>query len=203
MNSSMAIIFTCLCFIHNVAVTVAYLTSAPTTLSTTYAKQQINQININYYASDATAATDNNIIELLQKKQSVFEINIIDYDGDTRKTNDSVELLQMRQSLIGRAYRRGKKLLTREKEDTTTKTQQKEEPEQLWRVMFHNSEYMPDRVARELTKVFPITRMTAFDICVRARSEGTVTVDICHKKQAEKYVRQLSKRGLVATIQPE
>ena len=62
---------------------------------------------------------------------------------------------------------------------------------------------MPDRVARELTKVFPITRMTAFDICVRARSEGTVTVDICHKKQAEKYVRQLSKRGLVATIQPE
>lgn len=173
----------------------AYLTPAPpTTISTNYAKQQINQNQININDAESTTTTDN--IELLQMKRSVlqYDHNSIDYDG---------ELLQMRQSLLGRAYRRGKKLLTREKEDTTTKTQQKEEPEQLWRVMFHNSEYMPDRVARELTKVFPITRMTAFDICVRARSEGTVTVDITHKKQAEKYVRQLSKRGLVATIQPE
>jgi len=181
---------------------VAYLTSAPpTTISSTdYAKQQINQININY--AESTTTTDN--IELLQKKHSVLQHNhnIIDYNGDKTTTNN-IELLQMKQSLLGRAYRRGKKLLTREKEDTTTKNKEKEEPEQLWRVMFHNSEYMPDRVARELTKVFPITRMTAFDICVRARSEGIVTVDICHKKQAEKYVRQLSKRGLVATIQPE
>ena len=168
----------------------------PTTFSSTsYAKQQ----NINH--AESTITTDN--IELLQMKLSLLEgVNNINY-AVTTATNDNVELLQMKQSLIGRAYRRGKKLLTREKEDTTTKSKEKEEPEQLWRVMFHNSEYMPDRVARELTKVFPITRMTAFDICVRARSEGIVTVDICHKKQAEKYVRQLSKRGLVATIQPE
>jgi len=163
MNSNtVTILLTCFCIIHNVIVTVAYLTSAPPTtiLSTSYAKQQ-NQININH--AESTTTTDN--IELLQMKQSVLQHdhNSIDYDG---------ELLQMKQSLLGRAYRRGKKLLTREKEDTTTKQQQKEEPEQLWRVMFHNSEYMPDRVARELTKVFPITRMTAFDICVRARSEG-------------------------------
>ena len=195
MNSNtVAILLICFCIIHNVVVTVAYLSSPPTTISTNYAKQPIINHDINY-ASDAIR---NDNIELLQMKQSLLERNNINY-ADT-KTN--VEILQMKQSLIGRAYRRGKKLLTREKEDTTTKTQ-KEEPEQLWRVMFHNSEYMPDRVARELTKVFPITRMTAFDICVRARSEGTVTVDICHKKQAEKYVRQLSKRGLVATIQPE
>jgi len=166
--------------------------AAPTPLL--ISKQQ----NINY--AESTTTTDN--IELLQMEQSLLEFDIINYADTT--TDDSVEILQMKQqSLLGRAYRRGKKLLTREKEDTTTKTQEKEEPEQLWRVMFHNSEYMPDRVARELTKVFPITRMTAFDICVRARSEGVVTVDICHKKQAEKYVRQLSKRGLVATIQPE
>ena len=176
----------------------AYLTSAPTS----YAKQQINQNQLNINYADTITNYDVNLddIKLLQMEQSLLEFDIINYaDAIT----DDTELLQMKQSLIGRAYRRGKKLLTREKEDITTSQQQKEEPEQLWRVMFHNSEYMPDRVARELTKVFPITRMTAFDICVRARSEGIVTVDICHKKQAEKYVRQLSKRGLVATIQPE
>ena len=201
MNSAVAILFTCFCIIHNCVVTAYLTTPAPPTtfLPTTSASQKIinHDIDINY--ADTTTNHDVNVdrgdVDLLQMEQSVLErVDIIDYN---------VEILQMKQqSLLGRAYRRGKKLLTREKEDTTTKTQ-KEEPEQLWRVMFHNSEYMPDRVARELTKVFPITRMTAFDICVRARSEGTVTVDICHKKQAEKYVRQLSKRGLVATIQPE
>ena len=172
--TTVTILFTWFCIIyHNVAV--AYSTSAPTTiLSTNIIKQQINH-------------------------NSAEETNYDDVNVDW----GDVEILQMKQSLLGRAYRRGKKLLTREKEDTTTKQQEEEEPEQLWRVMFHNSEYMPDRVARELTKVFPITRTTAFDICVRARSEGVVTVDITHKKQAEKYVRQLSKRGLVATIQPE
>ena len=176
----------------------AYLSPTPTNY---YAQPIINH-DINYADMITNCDVDVDDLEPLQMKQSVLECDYnINYADTTRANN--VELLQMKQSLLGRAYRRGKKLLTREKEDTTTKNKQKEEPEQLWRVMFHNSEYMPDRVARELTKVFPITRMTAFDICVRARSEGIVTVDICHKKQAEKYVRQLSKRGLVATIQPE
>lgn len=113
------------------------------------------------------------------------------------------ELLQMK-SVLGQALRRGKnKLQTLVKERTATK-KQKDDPEELWRVMFHNSEYMPDRVARELTKVFPITRMTAFDICVRARSSptGLVTVTITNKKQAEKYCGAVLRRGLTATIEP-
>ena len=105
-------------------------------------------------------------------------------------------------SVFGRVFRRSRnRLQTLEKETTTTK-KQKEDPEELWRVLFHNSEYMPERVARVLTKVFPITRLTAFDICVRARSEGTVVVVVTNKKQAEKYCGALLKRGLMATIEP-
>jgi hypothetical protein len=118
-------------------------------------------------------------------------------------TNLGEELLQMK-SVLGRALRRGKnKLQTLVKERTATK-EQKDDPEELWRVMFHNSEYMPDRVARELTKVFPITRKTAFDICVRARSSptGLITVTITNKKQAEKYCGAVLRRGLTATIEP-
>ncbi|KAL7532656.1 hypothetical protein ACHAXR_004764 [Thalassiosira sp. AJA248-18] len=113
------------------------------------------------------------------------------------------ELLHMK-SVLGQALRRGKnKLQTLVKPKSSTK-KQKDEPEEMWRVMFHNSEYMPERVARELTKVFPITRQTAFDICVRARNTptGMVTVTITNKKQAEKYCGAVLRRGLTATIEP-
>lgn len=91
-------------------------------------------------------------------------------------------------------------LKTLERKKAAPKKQK--EPEELWRVVFHNSEYTPDSVARVLAKVFPITRMTAYDICVRARTEGTVTVAVTHKKEAEKYCGALNRRGLTATIQP-
>ena len=57
-------------------------------------------------------------------------------------------------------------------------------------------------VAKVLTKVFPISRATAFDICVRARSTGTVAVVVTNKKQAEKYCGALMRRGLTANIEP-
>ena len=114
----------------------------------------------------------------------------------------SEELLQMK-SVFGRVFRRGrnKRVQTLDKEDAKVTKKQKE-PEELWKVLFHNSEYTPDSVARILTKVFPITRMTAFDICVRARSAGTVVVVITNKKQAEKYCGALLRRGLMANIEP-
>lgn len=112
------------------------------------------------------------------------------------------ELLQMK-SVLGRVFRRGKnRLQTLEKETTASATKKQKDPEELWRVMFHNSEYMPDRVSRVLTKVFPISRVAAFDICVRARSTGTVVVVITNKKQAEKYCGAVLRRGLMATIEP-
>lgn len=113
------------------------------------------------------------------------------------------ELLQMK-SVLGRVFRRAKnRLQTLEKETTASATKkQKDPPEELWRVMFHNSEYMPERVSGVLTKVFPISRRAAFDICVRARSTGRVTVVITNKKQAEKYCGALLRRGLTANIEP-
>ena len=116
---------------------------------------------------------------------------------------DDIKKMLVMKSVVGRVYRRGKRLLTRDKEDTTTtKKKQKKEPEKLWRVVFHNSEYTPDSVSRILTKVFPITRMTAYDICIRARSAGTVVVVVTDKKQAEKYCGALGRRGLMANIEP-
>ena len=117
---------------------------------------------------------------------------------------DDIKKMLVMKSVFGRAYRRGKRLLTLDKEEdtTTTKKKQKKEPEQLWRVLFHNSEYTPDSVSRILTKVFPITRMTAYDICIRARSAGTVVVAVTDKKQAEKYCGALGRRGLMANIEP-
>ena len=110
------------------------------------------------------------------------------------------ELLQMK-SVLGRVFRRGKnRLQTLEKETVAAK--KRKDPEELWRVMFHNSEYMPERVAGVLTKVFPISRRAAFDICVQARSTGTVVVTVTNKKQAEKYCGALLRRGLTATIEP-
>ena len=114
------------------------------------------------------------------------------------------ELLQMK-SVLGRVFRRGKnRLQTLEKETTaeSAAAKKRKDPEELWRVMFHNSEYMPERVAGVLTKVFPISRRAAFDICVRARSTGTVAVTVTNKKQAEKYCGALLRRGLTATIEP-
>jgi len=114
------------------------------------------------------------------------------------------EQLQMK-SVLGRVFRRGKnRLQTLEKETTaeSAAAKKRKDPEELWRVMFHNSEYMPERVAGVLTKVFPISRRAAFDICVRARSTGTVAVTVTNKKQAEKYCGALLRRGLTATIEP-
>lgn len=111
------------------------------------------------------------------------------------------ELLHM-QSVVGRVFRRGKSRLQTLVKKTTTKKQKDPEDEDLWRVMFHNSEAMPDRVARELTKVFPISRTTAFDLCLRARSTGTVEVVVTNKRQAEKYCGAILRRGLTATIEP-
>lgn len=111
------------------------------------------------------------------------------------------ELLQMK-SVLGRVFRRGKnRLQTLEKETTAPATEKEKRPE-LWRVMFHNSEYMPERVARVLAKVFPISRKAAFEICLRARENGTVSVVIVSKKEAEKYCGALLRRGLTATIEP-
>ena len=115
---------------------------------------------------------------------------------------DDIKKMLVMKSVFGRVYRRGKRLLTLDKEDTTTTKKKQKEPEQLWRVVFHNSEYTPDSVSRILTKVFPITRMTAYDICIRARSAGTVVVVVTDKKQAEKYCGALGRRGLMANIEP-
>jgi len=104
-----------------------------------------------------------------------------------------------------RIFRRGKKKVqTLEREsDIITTTKKKKEPEPLWRVMFHNSEYMPDRVALVLASIFPtLDRRAAFELCTRARSMGKVAVVITSKKQAEFYCMALNRQGLTATIEP-
>lgn len=103
--------------------------------------------------------------------------------------------------MLRRVFRRAKgRLQTLDKEGTATKRQK--DPERPWRVLFHNSEYRPDSVSRVLTKVLPISRATAFEVCLRARNEGTVVVMVTDKKKAEKYCGALLRRGLTATIEP-
>ena len=103
-------------------------------------------------------------------------------------------------SALRRIFRRGKNRLQTLEKTRTEKKQQ--DPEELWRVLFHNSDYLPDGVARVLAKVLPISRGAAFEICLRAREAGTVVVLVTDKKQAEKYCGALLQRGLTATIEP-
>jgi ATP-dependent Clp protease adapter protein ClpS len=105
-------------------------------------------------------------------------------------------------SVWQRVFRRGKqkKVQTLERPPETEK---KKDPVRLYRVMYHNSEYMPDRVARVLAKVFPtLDRRAAFELCTNARSVGKVAVVITGKKQAETYCMALLRQGLTATVEP-
>ncbi len=112
-------------------------------------------------------------------------------------TADVVEPLQNMKSVFRRAKNRLQTLVRKK----TEKKQQKE-PEEMWQVMFHDTEYLPGHVARVLSKVFPISRKAAFEICLRAREEGMVPLTVCSKKQAEKYCGAILRQGLVATIEP-
>ena len=78
-------------------------------------------------------------------------------------------------------------LLRGEGDDAQIKTEKKKqkEPEEMWQVLFHDTEYLPGHVARVLSKVFPISRKAAFEICLRAREEGMVPLTVCSKKEAE------------------
>ena len=112
-------------------------------------------------------------------------------------TADVVEPLQNMKSVFRRAKNRLQTLVRKK----TEKKEQKK-PEELWQVMFHDTEYLPGHVARALSKVFPISRKAAFEICLRAREEGMVPLTVCSKKQAEKYCGAILRQGLVATIEP-
>ena len=112
----------------------------------------------------------------------------------------------MQSSVWQRVFRRGKKSVqTLEREAPPTKQQQEpKEPKELWRVMFHNSEYMPDRVARVLARIVPtLDRRAAFELCSRARSVGKVPVVITtSKKEADMYCLAILQQGLTATVEP-
>ena len=98
-------------------------------------------------------------------------------------------------------FRRAKNRLQTLVRKKTEKKKQKE-PEEMWQVLFHDTEYLPGHVARVLSKVFPISRKAAFEICLRAREEGMVPLTVCSKKEAEKYCGAILRQGLVATIEP-
>ena len=116
----------------------------------------------------------------------------------SRPTADvAVEPLQNMKSVFRRAKNRLQTLVRKK----TEKKKQKE-PEEMWQVLFHDTEYLPGHVARALAKVFPISRKAAFEICLRAREEGMVPLTVCSKKQAEKYCGAILRKGLVATIEP-
>eukprot|EP00986_Skeletonema_menzelii_P018625 scaffold26670_cov149-Skeletonema_menzelii.AAC.3 len=110
-------------------------------------------------------------------------------------TVDIVELQNMK-SVFRRAKNRLQTLVRKKTE------KKQEEPEEMWQVIFHDTEYLPGHVARALAKVFPISRKAAFEICIRAREEGMVPLTVCSKKQAEKYCGAILRQGLVATIEP-
>ena len=105
--------------------------------------------------------------------------------------------LQIMKSVFRRAKNRLQTLVRKK----TEKKKQKE-PEEMWQVLFHDTEYLPGHVARVLSKVFPISRKAAFEICLRAREEGMVPLTVCTKKEAEKYCGAILRQGLVATIEP-
>lgn len=105
--------------------------------------------------------------------------------------------LQIMKSVFRRAKNRLQTLFRKK----TEKKKQKE-PEEMWQVLFHDTEYLPGHVARVLSKVFPISRKAAFEICLRAREEGMVPLTVCSKKEAEKYCGAILRQGLVATIEP-
>lgn len=109
----------------------------------------------------------------------------------------AVEPLLNMQSVFRRAKNRLQTLVRKK----TEKKKQKE-PEEMWQVLFHDTEYLPGHVARILAKVFPISRKAAFEICLRAREEGMVPLTVCSKKEAEKYCGAILRQGLVATIEP-
>lgn len=111
------------------------------------------------------------------------------------------DLLVMK-SVWQRVFRRNRGVQTLERE-TTPATKEKKDPEKLWRVMFHNSEYMPDRVARVLAKIVPtLDRRAAFEICSRARFVGKVPVLVTNKKEAEYFCLAIQRQGLTSTIEP-
>jgi len=117
------------------------------------------------------------------------------------------DFLHMKVSGWQRIFRRSSKnrvqTLEREETDATTATPEKKKKDPLWRVMFYNSEYLPDRVAKVLAKIFPtLDRRAAFELCTRARSVGKVAVIITSKKQAEMYCLTMQRQGLTATIEP-
>ncbi len=99
-------------------------------------------------------------------------------------------------------FRRAKNQLQTLVRRKTDPTKKQEEPEQMWHVLFHDTEYLPGYVCKALAKVFPISRKAAFEICLRAREEGVVPLTVCNKKQAEKYCGAILRQGLMATIEP-
>lgn len=99
---------------------------------------------------------------------------------------------------------RGKnRVQTLERESTQTKTKKKKDPERLWRVMFHNSDYHLESVARVLAQVIPAhDRRSAYALCQRARTEGKVVVIITRKQDAEICCLAINRQGLTATVEP-
>ncbi|KAL7530542.1 hypothetical protein ACHAWF_003423 [Thalassiosira exigua] len=102
-----------------------------------------------------------------------------------------------RQGLFRRAKNRLQTLVRPKTEPSKQK-----EPEEMWRVLFHDTPYLPGYVCKALAKAMPISKKAAFEVCLRAREEGAVTLTVCNKKQAEKYCGAILRQGLKATIEP-
>ena len=120
-------------------------------------------------------------------------------------TERSHDIASTQLEMVGRLFRRarekrrGVQTLDREKK----KSKKKEEPEPMWRVMLHNTEYQPEIVARIVAKTTPaLDRRAAYELCTYARFAGKVTLVITPKKQAELYCLGLQRKGLPSTIEP-
>ena len=88
---------------------------------------------------------------------------------------------------------------------TEQKQEQKEIPEEQWRVVLHNDEvHTFNYVIQSLCKVIgTLDRKRAFDICVVTHGQGKATITKCWKEQAMKYCLGLQRQGLTASIAPE
>jgi len=88
---------------------------------------------------------------------------------------------------------------------TETKSAQKEDKEEEWRVVLHNDEvHTFNYVIQSLCKVVQtIDRKRAFDICVVTHGTGKATITKTFKAQAMKYCLGLQRQGLTASIAPE
>ena len=172
-----------------------------------YSESRLSPIRLTQDDGKLTT-TNHKTILLLHRHHSLVD----DYMGTASSSSHYRRTTIEMKSVFQRVFRRGKnRVQTLERDTTTTTTTTRrappsptKQPSDHWRVIMYNSEYMPDRVARVLAKIFPmLARRTAFELCSRARMMGKDTlVVVSSQKEATMYCTMLQQYGLTATMEP-